>query len=92
MAARAALPYLEKPLTENSVIDLKPIAANARKNIETAVADFQKSTPGVLADTTIDELRLGAIEFDSKILRVIAEAEGSVRITVTSLPPPPPAR
>lgn len=92
IAARAALPYLEKPITENSTIDLKPIAANARKSIEAAVADFQQSAQGVRADTSIDALRLGAIEFDSKILRVIAEAEGTVRITVTSLPPPPPAR
>ncbi|MCC6776922.1 MAG: DUF4403 family protein [Hyphomicrobiales bacterium] len=92
VAARAALPYLEKPITENSTIDLKPIAATARKNIETAVAEFQKTSPGVRADTSIDDLRLGGIEFDSKVLRVIAEAEGTVRITVTQLPPPPAAR
>ena len=86
VAARAALPYVEKTLTENAAIDLKPIAANARKSIEAATAEFQKTTEGVRVDAVVTDLRLGGIEFDSKVLRVIAEADGTVRIAVTSLP------
>ena len=86
VAARAAAPFLEKPLMENAVVDLKPLAAEARKNIEAALADFHKSTPGVLADADIKDLRLDSIAFDAKTLRVIAEAEGTVRITITELP------
>ena len=31
-------------------------------------------------------MRLVAVEFDAKTLRVIAEAEGTVRVAVTKLP------
>jgi hypothetical protein len=34
----------------------------------------------------ITALRLGGIAFDSKTLRVIAEAEGALNVTVTKLP------
>ena len=46
-AARAAVPYLEKALAENAVVDLKPFAANARKSIEAAIADFRTGGRGV---------------------------------------------
>jgi hypothetical protein len=88
LAARTAVPYLEKTLAENSVIDLVPLAANARRNIEAAIADFQRSTEGVRVDATVTDLRLAGIAFDAKTLRVIAEADGTVRITVTALPAP----
>ena len=59
---------------------------NARQNIEKAIAEFEKNTEGVRVDASVDDLRLSGIEFDSRILRVIAEAAGSVRVAVTSLP------
>ena len=90
VAARAAAPYLQKPLTENAVLDLKPIASTARRNIEAAVAEFHKSAGGVRADTEVKDLQLSGIEFDSRTLRIIAEAAGTVRLTVTKIPPPPP--
>jgi hypothetical protein len=90
VAARAAAPYLQKPLTENAVLDLKPIASTARRNIEAAVAEFHKSADGVRADTEVKDLQLSGIEFDSRTLRIIAEAAGTVRLTVTKIPPPPP--
>ena len=46
VAARAALPFVERALTENASIDLKPIAENARKSIGPAIAEFQRSTQG----------------------------------------------
>lgn len=86
LAAKTAVPYLEKTLAENAVIDLVPLAANARKNIEAAIADFQRSADGVRVDAAVDDLRLVGIEFDAKTLRVIAEADGTVRVEVTRFP------
>jgi len=85
-AARAALPYLEKTLAENAVVDLSPLTTNARKNIEAALADFRKSADGVRVDAAITDLRLTGIEFDAKTLRVITEAAGTVQVAVTALP------
>jgi len=86
VAARAAVPYLERTLAGNAVVDLAPVAANARKSIETAIADFRKNTSGVRVEAAVLDLRLAEIEFDSKTLRVIAEADGTVRVAITSLP------
>jgi hypothetical protein len=86
-AGRAAVPYLQKALAERAVIDLKPFAADARTKIGLALADFQKDLgTGVKVDTKIDALRLSGIEFDSKTLRVIAEADGTAKVAVTDLP------
>jgi hypothetical protein len=86
VAARAALPFLESALAENTSIDLKPIADNTRRGIEAAIAEFERSTRGVRVDADVTNLRLDGIEFDSKTLRVIAEADGTVRIAITELP------
>ncbi len=85
-AAKAAVPYLERTLAENSAVDLRPLAENARRSIEAAVAEFQKSTPGVRVDAAVTDMRLVGIEFDSKTLRVIGEADGTARVVVTELP------
>ncbi len=85
-AARAAIPYLKDALADNARIDLKPFAANARKSIEAAIADFRQSGQGVQVDAAVTELRLAGIEYDAKTLRVIAEAEGTVKATITQLP------
>jgi hypothetical protein len=85
-AARAAVPYLETTLAENAAVDLVPLTANARKSIETAIADFRNSADGVRVDAAVTNLRLVGIEFDAKTLRVIAEADGTVKVAVTALP------
>jgi hypothetical protein len=85
-AARAVVPRLQQTLYEKAVIDLKPFAANAEKKIAEAMAEFQKSEDGLKVETTIDNLRLADIAFDSKTLRVIAQAEGSINVYVTRLP------
>jgi hypothetical protein len=87
VAARAAKPYLEGVLAEHAVVDLRPFAASARRSFETALADFRTSRDGVRVDAAITELRLVDIAFDSSTLRLIAEADGSANVTVTSLPP-----
>jgi hypothetical protein len=85
VAARVAKPYLEKTVADNATIDLVPLAANARKNIEAAIAEFRKSADGVTVDAAVVDLRLADIGFDSKTLRVVAEADGTVRVAVTKL-------
>ena len=85
-AARAAIPYLKDALAENARVDLKPFAANARRSIEAALADFRTPQPGVQVDAAITGLRLAGIAFDANTLRIIAEAEGSVTVAVSALP------
>jgi hypothetical protein len=85
-AARAAMPHLQRALTEKATIDLKPFASNAQKKIATAISDFQKNEDGVRVTAEISSLRLADIAFDSKTLRVIAEAEGTINVYVTALP------
>ena len=84
-AAREAMPYLQKALAEKAVIDLKPFAANAQKKIADAIADFQKNEDGVRVEAEITSLRLADIAFDSKTLRVTAEADGAINVFVTAL-------
>jgi hypothetical protein len=84
-AARAAIPYLKEAVADYAVIDLQPFAANARSSIERAVSEFRTSAAGVQAEVDITDLRLVGIDFDSKTLRVIAEANGSANVTVSSL-------
>ena len=46
-AARAGMPYLQQALADNAVIDLKPFAADAKKKIAAALAEFEKNGEGV---------------------------------------------
>lgn len=85
-AARAVVPHLQRTLYEKTMVDLKPFAANAREKIADAIADLQKNDDGVRVDAKIDDLRLSDLAFDAKTLRVIAQAEGTINVTVTKLP------
>lgn len=85
-AARAAMPYLQQALAENAVIDLTPFLNDARTKIGASLNDFRQAKDGVQVEASIDNLRLTGIAFDSTTLRVIAEAEGTAKVTVTELP------
>ena len=85
-AVRAAGPYLEAAVAERTVIDLKPFAANARKSIEAAIAEFRGAGDGVRVDASVADLRVVDIAFDAATLRIIAEADGAAKVSVTSLP------
>jgi uncharacterized protein DUF4403 len=85
-AARAAMPYVQKALSDRAVVDLKPFANDARAKIAAALKDFQQVGDGVRVDAAINRLRLTGIEFDAHTLRVIAEANGAVTVAVTQLP------
>lgn len=85
-AARPAIPYLQRALEQRATIDLKTFAANAQQKISTIVSDFRKNDEGIRVDASVASIRLGSIAFDSKTLRIIAEAEGAIAVSVTSLP------
>jgi hypothetical protein len=85
-AARAAVPYLQSMLAEKAVIDVKPFAASARRSIEAAVDGFTRQEPGVRVNAGISVLRLTGIAFDATTLRLVAEADGTVDVSVTALP------
>jgi hypothetical protein len=84
-AARAAMPQLVKALEDHAVIDLAPIADSIRKNVATAVTEFRKRTDDVRVDAETTDLRLADLDFDAKTLRIITEANGTVRVAVMKL-------
>ena len=53
-AARAAIPYLQKALADNAVVDLKPFAASALKSIDASIDEFQKPVDGVEVEAVGD--------------------------------------
>jgi len=79
------IPFFVHPRADRATIDLKPFATNAQKKIAAVIADFQKNEDGVRVAADITRLRLADIAFDSKTLRVIAEAEGAINVTITTL-------
>jgi hypothetical protein len=86
-AARAAIPYVEKALAERATIDLKPFAANAQQRVAAVINDFKTSGgDGVRVDAAVTSVRLASIAYDQKTLRVIAEADGNVAVTLTKIP------
>ena len=85
-AARAVMPHLQRTLAEKATIDLKPFAGNAQQKIAAAITEFQKNEDGVRVTAEISSLRLADITFDSKTLRVIAEADGTINAYVSALP------
>ncbi len=84
-AARAAIPYMQKALADKAQLDLKPFANDAKAKIAATLTEFQQVGNGVRVDTSVNGLRLTGIEFDARTLRVIAEANGNVRVAVTQL-------
>jgi hypothetical protein len=85
-AARAVMPHLQKALAQKTAVDLKPILGNAQKMVAAAITDLQKNEDGVRVAANITKLDLADIAFDSKTLRVITEATGTINVTITSLP------
>ena len=85
-AARPAIPYLQRALEQRATIDLKTFAANAQQKISSVIGDLRKNDEGIRVEASVTSIRLGSIAFDSNTLRVIAEAEGTINVAVTSLP------
>jgi Domain of unknown function (DUF4403) len=85
LAAQPAVPHLRKALADHTEIDLAPLVANARKNIEAAVEAFRNTATNAQLEVQVTNVRLAGIEFDATTLRIIASAEGTVHVTVTKL-------
>jgi hypothetical protein len=80
------MPHLQKALAERTTVDLKPFLGDARKMLADAISDLQKNEDGVRVAAEIKSLNLADIAYDSKTLRVIAEAAGTINVAITSLP------
>ncbi len=61
-------------------------ARNARRSIDKALSDFRLQNDDIKVDATMTGLRLVGIEFDSKIVRITAEADGIARVALNKLP------
>jgi Domain of unknown function (DUF4403) len=84
-AARAAKSQLQTALADKASIDLKPFTTDAKTKIAAAVAEFTKQDSSVKVDAAITDLRLVDIAFDATTLRVLAQAQGTVEVTLSSL-------
>ena len=51
-----------------------------------AIADLQKNDDGVRVRADINSVRLADIAYDAKMLRVTAEAQGSISATISKVP------
>jgi hypothetical protein len=87
-AARTAVPYLEKAIADKAVVDLKPEAANVQRRVGAMIAAYQRNEDGLRISSEISSLRLTDVTFDSAMLRVTAEANGILEVTLTRLKPP----
>jgi hypothetical protein len=85
-AARAVMPHLQKVLAERTTVDLKPFLGDAQKMIASAISDLQKNEDGVRIAAEITSLNLADVAYDSKTLRIIAEATGTINVTAAGLP------
>jgi hypothetical protein len=85
-AARAVMPHLEKVLAEKTTLDHKPFLGDAQKLIASSISDLQRNEDGVRVTAQIANLDLADIAYDSKTLRLIAEASGTINVTVAALP------
>ena len=54
--------------------------------IAAVIADFQRNDNSIRVGAEITSLKLAGIAFDSKTLRVIAEADGAINVSVSALP------
>lgn len=87
-AARAAVPYLQKAIAERAVFDLKPESSNVQRRIGAVIASYQRNEDGLRISSEISSLRLTDVAFDSSMLRVTAEANGILEVTITKLKNP----
>jgi hypothetical protein len=85
-AARSATPYLQQALQDHASVDLKTLASGAQQKLASVITGLQSNDNGIKVDANVTSLRLGQIAFDSTTLRVIAEATGTINVTVSQLP------
>jgi len=86
--AQRAAPYLQQALQEHATIDLKTLSSGAQQKLASIINDLQTEQNGARVAASVTGVKLGNISFDSSRLRVVAEATGTLNVTVTRLPPP----
>jgi hypothetical protein len=87
-AAKVAMPFLQRALTERAVIDLKPIAADAKARIAALIGELKQDGNGVRVDAAVSSIAVREIAFDSQTLRVVVDADGAINVAVTALKTP----
>ena len=85
-AARAVMPHLQKVLAEKTTLDLKPFLGECAENDRDRDFGFAEERGRRAGDGGNHQPRLADIAYDSKTLRVIAEAAGTINVTVAALP------
>jgi hypothetical protein len=80
------MPHLQRSISEKATVDLKPMLGDAQKMVSNAISELQKNENGVRVTAEITRLQLADVAFDSKTLRVIAEAAGTINVVITTLP------
>lgn len=84
--AQRAAPYLQQALQEHATIDLKQISSGAQQKLAGIIDGLKTEQNGARVNASVTSVRLGEVSFDSSTLRVIAEATGTLNVTVTQLP------
>jgi hypothetical protein len=84
-AAQTALPYLQSLLADQTVIDLKPFATDAKKRIAAAASAMSNQASGASVNVAVNDLRLVGIAYDDTTLRIIGNAKGLVSVAVSTL-------
>jgi hypothetical protein len=72
-------------LAEKAVVDLKPFGQDAKKQIAAAVNEFTARAAGMSVNVAITGIRLTGIDYDDNTLRIIADADGTVNVAISSL-------
>jgi hypothetical protein len=85
-ASRVAMPLLLNVLRDRTTVDLKPFASNLQRRVGAMIAEYQDNQPGLRVAAEISSVKLTNVAFDATTLRVFAEANGLINVTVTALP------
>ncbi len=85
-AARAALPYLQQAVADNAVHRPDAVSRRCQNQDRRRAGRFPPGPRRRRRRRRGRDLRLTGIAFDSNTLRVIAQAEGTAKVAVTSLP------
>ena len=73
-------------MQEHAIIDLKQISSGAQQKLAAIISDLQTEQNGAKVNARVTSVRLGEIAFDSSTLRIVAEATGTLNVTVIQLP------
>ena len=85
-AARAAVPYLKDALAAQCAHRSQAVRRQCAEEHRGRARELPQERAGREVEATVTDLRLAGIEYDAKTLRIIAEAEGTLKIAISALP------